>query len=724
MRKNQQRFLWLGISILTALTLCPALPGQASPDSKAAVPLISDWTQHHVVFSKPATAEEARRVERDPRYRQQQYRQSPASVREEETRDALAPEVWYSSEFAVSGKRHRIRKNPGINKDWSEDLGSGGTVGAINYPAKISFRGTNAACAGGVGQPDIVVYPTGLLGSGSQASIVAFDNLYSGCSGDGTVPTVYWAYKTGGTITTSPVFSADGTQVAFVQTVGGNGILVLLKWAALSGTLGTPIAPMQVRNSDYPGCTAPCLTLVVFEDASGTQHPDTNSSVFYDYSGDTAYVGDDAGWLHQINPVFNGVPIEVGSAGWPVQVNPGAATPLNSPVHDYASGNVFVTDNGGFLYLVDPTAAVTQSGQLDFSSANDSGPGIVMGPIVDSTAELVYVFASSDGSGSCAGGADCTAVYQLAANFVTGDTGSEAVVGNSTIFGSAPNPLYIGGFDSAYENSVNATGNLYVCGNTGGTPILYQVPIVAGAMNGVGNAGPALSTSTTPCSPVTDLLNPNVSGGATERVFVSAETGGVSSGCSSGGCIFNFKDTPWLPMHGYTVGQEVLDSHFQIQVVSVAGTSGAAAPGWSAIVGHSTTDGTVHWLDQGVQSAVTLPAWAPSHVYALHSKILDNNNNVEFVTKAGTSGGTMPTFNATAGGTTTDGPVTWTNLGALGTADMAAAGGTSGIIVDNTVGSGTLAGTSQVYFSTLSDQACGTSGTGGCAVQASQSALK
>ncbi len=724
MRKNRQRFFWLGISILTALTLSPALPGQASPDSKATIPLITDWTQHHVVFSKPATAEEARRVERDPRYRQQQYRQSPASVWEVETRGALAPEVWYSSEFAVSRKRHRTRENPGINKDWSEDLGSGATVGATNSPAKISFRGTNATCAGGAGQPDIVVYPTGLLGSGSLASIVAFDNLYSGCSGDGTVPTVYWAYKTGGTVTTSPVFSADGTQVAFVQTVGGgNGILVLLKWAALSGNLGTPIAPTPVRNSDYPGCTAPCMTLVVFEDASGTQHPDTNSSVFYDYGGDTAYVGDDAGWLHQINPVFNGVPAEVGTAGWPVQVNPGAPTALTSPVYDSVSARVFVTDVGGFLYRVGPiTAAVsTSSGLLDASFSEDGGPGFVQGPIVDSAAELVYVFASSDGSGSCTGGADCTAVYQLGVNFADGDTGSEALVGASTIFGSAPNPLYLGAFDSAYENSVNATGNLYVCGNTGGTPILYQVPIVAGAMNGVGNAGPALSTSTTPCSPVTDIMNPNASGGATEWAFASAETGGVSSGCSAGGCIFNFKDTPWLPLHGYTVGQEILDSHFQIQVVSMAGTSGAAAPGWSAIVGHSTTDGSVRWLDQGVQSAVTLASWAPSHVYALHAKIIDNNNNVEFVTKTGTSGTTV-TFNPTAGGTTTDGGVTWTNLGALGTAAMAASGGTSGIIVDNTVG--TLAGASQVYFSILGTQVCGTSGTGGCAVQASQSALK
>src|SRR4029077_16637905 len=162
-----------------------------------------------------------------------------------------------------------------------------------------------------------------------------------------------------------------------------------------------------------------------------------------------------------------------------------------------------------------------------------------------------------------------------------------------------------------------------------------------------------------------------------------------------------------------------------IQVVSVAGTSGTTAPRWSQIAGHTTTDGTLHWLDQGLQSAVTLATWIPSHPYSLHAKILDGNNNVEFVTTAGTSGTTVPTFSTTAGAITSDGAtLKWTNLGALGTAALPAAGGTSGIIIDNTVGSGTQAGASQIYFSTLSDQTCGTSGTGGCAVQASQPALQ
>jgi len=467
------------------------------------------------------------------------------------------------------------------------------------------------------------------------------------------------------------------------------------------------------------------MSTTLLTDASSAPDPDTNSSVYYDYDNDTAYVGDDDGWLHQFTPVFNGIPAEVRTGGWPVQVNPGSPTALASPVYDPVSGNVFLADIGGFLYRVDSGATATVSGQLDFSSA-EGGAGIVQGPIVDASAELVYVFSSSDGSTACAGGAACAAVYQFGVDFTGATFGTKVTVGASTLSGSAPNPLYLGAFDSTYKNSVNATGNLYVCGDTGGFPALFQVPITAGVF-GTAVGGPQLSSTNpgTPCSPVTDVMNPNASGGATEWVFASAETGGISSGCSGGGCIFNFKDTPWQASTAYTLGQEILDNHFQIQVVSVGGISNATAPSWGTIVGGVTTDGTVSWVDQGVQTASTPGAWTHSHSYIKGNKIFDSGNNIQVVTTAGLSGGSVPTFNAVVGGTTHDGGVTWTNVGTIATAAMTAAGGTSGIVIDNIVGSGTLGGASQVYFSTLNDQTCATSGgSGGCAVQASQSGLQ
>ena len=68
-------------------------------------------------------------------------------------------------------------------------------------------------------------------------------------------------------------------------------------------------------------------------------------------------------------------------------------------------------------------------------------------------------------------------------------------------------------------------------------------------------------------------------------------------------------------------------------------------------------NGTAQW---------TVPyggVWKASTGYPLYTQIIDTNNNVQRVTIAGTSGSSQPTWNATVGGATTDGNVTWTNMG-------------------------------------------------------------
>src|ERR1700730_10135546 len=209
--RSRPRLLRWGVSIFGLLTFSPALLSQASPDTAAASPLITDWSHQHVIFSRPSTVEQGRRVEQDARYRQQQNRQSPTRLSEVESGIALELTSGPASKGSRSGKNSKLQR------DWSRNLGNGAKLGATNYPAKYLLQTTTANCASAA-QPDFVVYGTGLAGSATQASIAAFDNLYSGCTG--TVPSVYWAYNTGGTVTTSPVFSRDGTQVAFVQTDG------------------------------------------------------------------------------------------------------------------------------------------------------------------------------------------------------------------------------------------------------------------------------------------------------------------------------------------------------------------------------------------------------------------------------------------------------------------------------------------------------------------------
>ena len=702
MRGIRARSLGYSAGLLTLVVVGWILTGRAASPGQQGLP--TDWSHRHVVFSQPTTDAQAAAIMHDPRYWQQWSRDH--FVKTLNTRDV----GWSNrSLFATAGTSRG---------DWSQNLGSGANAGAGVFPAKYSFQVTTATCASGV-KPDYVVFSTGLQGTSAQASIVGFDNLYSGCTGP--VPTIYWAFNTGGRVLTSPTISGDGTQVAFVQTNGGIGSLVLLKWAA-GGSVGSPVTLVGVSNAAYRACTAPCMTTITLRNGSGVATDDTTSSVFPDYSRDVIWVGGEFGWLHKITGVFRGTPAVVNTGGFPVQVR--NTTFTSSPVYDFASDNVFIGDASGFFYRVSNTTppVVTASAQLDF------GVGIVAGPIVDGTTGRVYVFASTDNTLNCAAGTrPCTAVYLLGTSFAAGTTGAKATVGASVAFPSTPSPLFDGGFDSKYFSSGTATGNLYVCGNTGGAPTLYQIPINAGTM-GAPVTGPVLSGATTGCSPVTDISNPNATGGTTEWIFASAQASGSGNSCAAGGCVMNYENTPWLPSHAYSVGQQILDTHFQVQTCRAAGTSRTAAqgpPNWNTTVGGSTAEvgTTLRWVNQGPQAAAH-GAWVASHAYALATSIIDSNGNIQVVTTAGTSkAGAHPVWATTINTLTGDNNVRWRNTGLPATASLAAAGGTGGIIIDNIVGSGTLAGASQVYFSTQSNQVCGSGGTGGCAVQASQSGL-
>lgn len=905
MNPTAARFLRFGVSLSGLLVLGWVLNGQAAKPAEHRIALPTDWSHRHLVFSRPGSPEQLGRVSRDPRYWQQ-------ILRREQT--LMLPITTPDLDSSAIGPSMVKRHGKNLKRDWAEDMGTGASAGAGNYPARFSFRGTTANCADAA-MPDYVVYGTGLAGSSTQASIVAFDNLYAGCSklnlgtaanfavlgsstvtnagntvvtganigispgtsltgfppgvliapavehlGDGVasqaqadantaytrfqgltgatsiasldgltlapglyksaaaslalsagatvtlngngiyifqigstlnlagtvilsggaiagnviwlvgssatlegtavtvgnivalasitldggaslvgraialngavtlidnaiatvdmVPSVYWSYNTGGQILTSPLISLDGSQVAFVETTGAFGILIMLKWAASSGTLASPVAPSLVSSASYSTCSAPCMTQILLKDGSGIQTDDTTSSVFYDYGNDIGWVGGARGWLHKITGVFKGVPTEVTTGGFPLLVNASNPSTLSSPVYDSASHNVFVGDLGGILYRVDSTtASVTQSAQLDF------GTGIVEGPIVDSTDGRVYVFASSDGSTDCTGASACAAVYQLSTAFSSGASGTKATAGTSVTLGQTPNPMYIGAFDRAYYSSGGANGNLYVCGNTGQNPAVYQIRISAGApSNGSALVGLTSAAFSPTCSPVTDQFNSNLTGGATERLFVSVQNYGVATGCRAAGCILNFIDTAWQASTPYQLGQQILDNHLNIEEVTQSGTSGLTVI-FNSTAGATSVDGSVQWVNQGALAAAPLPNWTATALESVTgNRILDSHGNIEAVTNTGTTGGSAPVWNTIVGGTTIDGTVTWTNAGASLIAALPAAGGTSGIIIDNVL-NGALAGTSQVYFTTLSDQVCGTSGTGGCAVQASQSGL-
>lgn len=733
--KKRVRRLLVGGGVLSTLVVVGGVIAGNEP-----VHLTTDWSDRHVRFSAPKTLLQSLKLARDPRYVRDWMRKFA---------ERKTDRGWWRGHNTPEELMHG---------DWNVYMGNVGTVGAGNYPAKYSFSVGTANCASAA-QPDFVVYNTSLTGSATAiaaytigtfsgtpgngltlvitntpnqitltssgatntglnwqtsgtaatdatnlanainrnnatlgvtatanspasgqvtitastagaagdnitvtnnvtnftfpfagtttnlvngasgvATIVAFDNLYTGCTG--TVPSPYWAYNTGttGAVVTSPTLSFDGTQVAFVQSTGGAANLVLLKWAANSGTLSTPATPTSVTNANYRSCTAPCMTTIAFN--GGATHTDTISSPFYDFTAgsDTMYVGDSLGYLHQFTGVFNGTPAETVSATAPKWPSQAATAPLSSPIYDSTSGYVYVnaafstTNNGGRLHSLCVTSSLCTLGTSVASGI--MGPEITSGvatcestgptsgdaanlfmdaPIVDSANGVIYEFIGQDGTGN-------SAMYQFATNYASQSCGVHVTLGTGSTTGV---PVYAGDLDNLYYSG--SAGHMYVCGNAGGIPTLYQIPVPANGMLAAGTtatAGPTLATAAATCGPVVEIDNPHT--GAASNV-----------------------NKDWI----FT----------SVQALAVTAT----------------------------------PISCPTNT------------------------GCIMSFDVTAGTTITTSTAT--------TGHTAVAGGASGIVLDNTVGSTTLTGASQIYFTPLATGTCSTTGGhgfGGCAIQASQSALQ
>jgi hypothetical protein len=581
-------------------------------------------------------------------------------------------------------------------------------------------------------------------GANVQASIVAYDNLYSGCSG--TKPHIYWAYNTGGTISTSPILSLDGSQVAFIHTpASGGASLVILKWKSAEGatynatttaaaTPGSSTATPATYVSCKSGATSCQLTLA-FANATN----DSNSSPFYDYNTDVLFVGDDTGHIHKFTGVFKGTPTEVNNP-WVTLTHASITDVATGPIFEGGSGRIFVGDHAGYLYNISCTlsgnpALCTTAGVLatvtPSTNLSAGGNGIFDSPVVDGTAGQVYVFASHNVG---IGAANRSQVSQFPITFASGNSAtSNTVVSNSSTEATS---LFAGDFDNVYYSSDfgstggnQPSGNMYVCGVVTGVPNLYQIPITANAMGTAVVVRPLASVAT-PCGPITEATSQNALGGTEDWIYMDVEASSTQNGtygCAAGGCVMNLSVTQWTPSSSFVIGQHITDSNGDIEIVTTGGTSKSGAhPIW-ATAGGTTADGGISWFNQGL--ALSFTSWTASTVFAANAIILDQNNFIQEVTSAGVtphrSGITIPTWGAeTTGLTTTDGNLTWTNRGAAGFSTIAAAGGSSGFIIDNFVPAGTLAGASQIYFTPLASSTCTTSGgTGGCAVQASQAAL-
>jgi hypothetical protein len=538
------------------------------------------------------------------------------------------------------------------------DFAGGAGLLANTFPAKYSFSTTTESCS------DYVVFPTGV--GGTNATLIAYNNIYA-TTCTGTVPTVAWAYNTGGTSILSPVISYDGTQVAYIQTSSNVASLVILKPSATSGgTASSPATANLVSLGSYPACTAPCYTTITL---SGSPN-DTNSSPYYNYNpvgGDDLWVGDNSGNLHQFTGVFLGTPAET-TTNWPVAVDSGAT--LTSPVWESISNNVFVGDSNGKLSYVNlaSTPAVTSSAVLSHAGSL----GIVDAPLIDEApaTPLVYAFVGNSAASTALVEQFSTSFASGAAAAATSDVSSGSGSGTGSV-------LYAGTFDNIHYDIGGTGGFMWVCGGhtTFTEPELVRVSMASFATAGVQED--AITSGAATCSPVTEFLgakaNTTLGGAGITTNAQTAITVASGTGIANG---------------------DYLQLGTEIMHVTAGG-------GTTALTVARGQEGTTAAASYPVGTAVQdIQDWAYLSVSATGAD-------------TGCTGACLYNYSVT----TTTSPTG-------STTGIAATGGTSGIVIDNEL---TGSGESQIYYSTLSNQGCtGTvitgSGTGSCAVQTSQSA--
>ena len=271
--------------------------------------------------------------------------------------------------------------------------------------------------------------------AGGQANLVAYNNLYSGAGGPCVGPTTLFSYNVttvaGGQIWTSPILSADGKKIAFVEASNsgaGTSVFHVLTWASGAGN------GVSATDSAVPGAgNAASMTSVTYAGSGNTR-----SSPWIDYATDSVYVAANNGGVYKINNVFFGTPTLAG-APWPVAVSPGRV--LSSPVLDNGTGNLFVDDTRGLLFQTNTTTGAFKS--LPVGLAGSTGAAIVDGPLVDPSNGTVFAFSANDGTSAVVVEADTTSLAELA----------RARIGQGGTTGTAL-ALYDGAFDNNYESGL------------------------------------------------------------------------------------------------------------------------------------------------------------------------------------------------------------------------------------------------------------------------------
>ena len=575
--------------LLTALAFGTSA-GDIAKESQAAddrVGVPYDWSHRFVVFSEAGTPERMDAVTREPRFWHQLLARRYPQI-------ATTPEA-VAHKVKPPGKKHRPEDE--FQRDWSQSVGvSSYTQTQPAYPAKYVFNIANPFpdCAN-----DYVVFTLAATNPGNIFNAIAYNNLYVNSAGtgfcSGTAPTAIFAYdasQNNGTLSTAPVPSLDGKQIAFIENTSSSQFHVL-KWHAgdvpgSGTTFPKPFNSSKLANCATNGAAAPCEYSVVYSTNNASF-----SSPYIDFASDTAYVTDDHGMVAAISPVFNATPANPPAVLWSLVTT--AATNMTPATYDSVSKNVFVADHNGLLYYVRTSASSsgtcnagsppcfgrTMSGGQTLDVANTKA--VWEAPMVDSTSQTVFIFTNNPPSGSGLSGSTIVQTTTTLSSRVVASIGA----------GTGRN-IFAGVFDNNYLTSP-ATGRIYACGqDNGGKAQLYAFGFTGTTINTtpVTGAPLQLSQNGATCSPATEVFNQSAS---QDLLFVAIDSGCQTLGGPNAGCIASF-----VIANGST--ESFPSAAAATPVQENAGTTGIVIDNVKNTVSGGSSSTNLYFLTQGQQT--------------------------------------------------------------------------------------------------------------------------
>jgi len=442
-----------GIVLVTAQA-----PGQGAMPPR--FPIVRDWSRRYLAYgARSFRAATLSQLQRDPRL--------AAAWVQRNVIGALAS-------ASAPGRQPWRRNSLTLKCDWAVSLGNVDTSTPVpkeHFPAMWGASFTDPDC-----DKDFVVFGIRAGQATGQANIVAFNNLYAGCSG--TIPTTMWAYYVGGggatpdVVRTSPVLSLDGKEVAFVENrdKGNSSWFHVLKWEAGQGTISNPATPgsggSSVRSVQY------------------STEGNRRSSPFVDYWNNVAFVGANDGRLYAIGPVFNTAD-QLKVLG---QVTVNSSRVLSSPVMDPGANRIFVSD-GNTLYCYSYGGSFSLAGSYSIGTTDTEA--VQDAALVDVDRQRVFWFARSSSS---------TALV-IETDYNCGSVKTASIGQNSATV------IRAGAFDDNHYSGNG--GQLHVCGKASDSdqPRLYTFGFFQSGNEWVWNNSTyyvnTIATTAGECSPLT-----------------------------------------------------------------------------------------------------------------------------------------------------------------------------------------------------------------------------